>query len=358
MPRWIRKNIPPATVRVNKLAQPRKRTLLSTFNQNCNHFSIFQVEAIAERIYREQFRSPAQVMNEMKQKLRDKQRRVKYQKNEIRKLQRKIEKCNEYKSLSEKLTKMFRNYMINGRIVDGCDGYDHLTSYTLDHLSKMFKSPRACKDKDNSQIIDQVLREFSNKFASCMCDVLKNTDQPASHVVDDCLERFKQLCIPIDAYYPDPLKADDGGGATEMEETSEDSTDDDSPEDDFKSFDTINEFIADPNKDDSSKALSFINLSKIDVTAEDCAKLAEKADKIQAGIKSGTIKAKASTQNPTTSKTDPKGILSIKKKKKPAKKKKKKKNEKCFGKRDIKPQWDIEWGGKFNGTCSTSEKKE
>lgn len=340
MPKIIYKNISAATVHVNKLAQPRNRTLMETFNQNCRRFSIFQIETIANKIYCKQFSTPQQAINEMRQKLFDQKKHVRHQKNEIKKLQKKIEKCNEFNVLASTLTKRLRDYMIKEQNVDVCTENEKLAVSTLDHLSKMFKNPKC--DKSSSDVVDKVLLEFSSKFASFMCSVLESGEQPSTvHSTNDCLEKLKKLCLPIEDYNHVVVKEENESGSEE-----EDGSDDD------YSYHTPTEAMGEI-EDQGRK--SFLTQSKVNITSKECLNLTNKLLKIKNDIDSGAIKPTASKKGDTNVPFDDNENseeLKIKKKKKPKKKKGKKKNEKCFGKRNIKPQWEIEWRDKTEGTCN------
>lgn len=347
MPRWIRKSIPPATVYVRKLAQPRHRILMETFKQNCSHFSIFQIETIANNFYREKFNTPQQAINEMKQKLNDHQNHVRHQTREIKKLKKKIEKCNEFNVLAGKLTKVFREFMIKEQQVDVCSETKQLASFTQDYLSNMFKSAKI--DKNHSDVLDKVIYEFSNKFAWVMFDVtLKNASKPSFiHHADKCLDKLKKLCLPLQEFYPEELSSKVYGEFN--------SQSDESSSDNVLSIGTEEEVEFNDAIAVVRERLSFLTPSKINISPEDCTKLNENLTKVQDAIISGVIKASASKRSVKSLPFDDvDGLAELKgrKKKKNKKKKGKKKNEKCFGKRDIKPQWAIEWREKADeGIC-------
>jgi hypothetical protein len=213
----------------------------------------------------------------------------------------------------------------------------------------LFKNPKC--DKNSSDVVDKVLLEFSNKFASFMCNILER-DQPLPkpHSTDDCLKKLKNLCISIEDYYPHDIEKDNTGDSDD-----ESSDDDDVADEDFKTI-SANDYVL-----ENEGQKSLLTPSMVNITAAECAELNEKLQKIQNDIDSGAVKATASKKGDKTIPMEVGGDLEglkIKKKKKPKKKKGKKKNEKCFGKRDIKPQWEIEWRDKTEGgVCSTNEKK-
>lgn len=287
----------------------------------------------------------------MKQKLRDQKKHVLYQKNEIKKLQKKIEKCNEFNVLASTLTKIFSEYMIKERHVDVCTENQKLAAFTRDHLIKMFKNPKC--DKSSSDLVDKVLDEFSNKFASFMCNVFQSNDQKSTaHPTDDCLEKFKKLCLPIQDYYPHVVVKDESETSDSSSSSSDENDEEhEEGEEEFYSLEGSNGVIVDGGRK------SFLTSSMVNISPDECVKLAENLLKIQNDIESGAIKPTASKKGGTNVPLDNDNMegSKIKKKKKPKKKKGKKKNEKCFGKRNIKPQWAIEWRDKTEETCKKEE---
>lgn len=345
MPRWIRKNISPATVRVQKLAQPRKNALLDTFNKHSKHLSMIKIETLVTRIHDGNFQTPQQALSEMKQKLREKQNKIKRQKCDIRSLQKKIRKCNEFNNLAENLTKTFREFMTKDRRVDvdACDESEILSRFVHNRLSHMFKSPRA--DKNTSDIADSVLLDFSNKIASCMCDILKNTGhhrlQAQDETSDDCVEQLKKLCIPIEDFYPPEILV-----KQEEEEEEEEASD---QETDYESdLETTSSGMHVTFEDKKMDEMSFLKPSQINLTAADCEKLQTELKQIETALNAGTIKRSASAKSAKASANVNDDNISTKSKKKKSKKKKKTKkvNLKCFGNINIKPQWAVEWNSK------------
>lgn len=358
MPKCIRKNISSATVHVQKLAQPKKLTLLETFKTHSKHLSIFKIETLLTKIYDAKFQTPQQAMSEMKQKLREKINKVKRQKSDIRSLQKKIKKCNEFNNLAENLTKTFREFMTRDCRVDACDESEEFSKFVHDRLSHIFKSPRA--NKNNADVVDKVLFQFSDKIASCMNDVLKNTRQQLkSHgdTNDKCIEHFKKLGLSIDDFYPPDLINQE----EEVEEFG--------GEDGDISTATLEQTQVAFEEENKIDELSFLRPSQIVITSEDCERLQEQLKRMEAALSDGSIKRSAS-QKTLKSAKDANSIAAdsmaadsiaadtiagtidgtIKKKKKPKKKKKAKKvNMKCFGNINLKPQWAVEWNSKDSG---------
>lgn len=355
MPKWIRKNISPANVHVQKLAQPRKNMLLDTFKTHSKHLSMIKIETLLTRLYDANFMTPQQAMSEMKQKLCEKQKKVKQQKSDIRRLQKKIKKCNEFNNLAENLTKSFREFMTkNRRVVDACDESEDLSKFVHDRLSHMFKSPRV--DKNTADVVDNVLHEFSNKIASCMRDILKNTShqlQSHSETNDKCLQQFKKLCLPIDDFYPPEILAE-----KESLHQHRDSNDDEETDESDVSTASLEQTQVN-FEDKKLDELSFLRRSQINISPAECEKLQEDIKRIEAALNDGTMKKSASQKSLKTAKDvesaeDTDGTKTKKKKSK-KKKKAKKVNLKCFGNLNPKPQWAVEWNAKDNGNNDDDE---
>jgi hypothetical protein len=338
----VRRNIHPASVLINKLAKPRCHALLETFKAHRHHFHIFQVEALIKKICEYQFQTYQQVMNEIKQKLREKEYHVMMkQKMEIKKMRKKIENCYEFDSLAETLEKSFRHVIMiendgDQCSVQGSEENKKLSQFVHTSLSNVIKCPHDNKNTES------VLLEFSEKFAWCMRDVFKRYAKEHESV---CMDRFKKNCVPIDGYYPFEL-SQESFIFNESDEESENNEYSESVQEDL--IEKIN------------NELSFLRLSQIHITLEECQLVAEKLRRIEVAISKGTMKRSASKKNLNDVKSLQDaglGGLNIKKKKKPKKKKKKGKkiNLKCLGNLNPKPQWAVEWNARSEAIGNNTE---
>lgn len=353
----IRRNISQATIHVEKLARPRSTTLIETFKAHSRHLPIFQVESLTKKICDNKFPTPQQAMSEMIQRLREKEQKVKRQRNEIKKLQNKIKRCNRFNTLTENITKTFREFMIKShhRVdKDQCEEIERISVAIYKRLSHMLKGPRG-GNKNNADVIDKVLLEFSDKFASCICDIIQNTqnDQQKQQQIasDECLKKFKNLYLPIEGGYPSDLVLEIDDSEIESDE---DGKDNDSLKSKQEKTDDKEKEEAEIVDNIQDKPLSFLRLSQLNFTPEECAKLNEELRKVEDAINTGTLKKSASKKSHKSAKSvrsvdeddGPSGSGAKKKKPKKKKKKAKKINLKCLGNLNPKPQWAVEWSSK------------
>lgn len=92
-PRWVKKSIPLASLRVNALSQPKPIYVLDTLTSHLNCLSIAQIENFLSHLFKSDYATPAEAFRDMKQSLKQRRCRVKRQRREIRKLYKRLTKA-------------------------------------------------------------------------------------------------------------------------------------------------------------------------------------------------------------------------------------------------------------------------
>lgn len=72
--------------RLDELAQPKKLHLLSVFEQNLDHFSIFQIENFLNILYHRDYQTPNQAISVIRQKFNQQNKLINLKKHEIKNL--------------------------------------------------------------------------------------------------------------------------------------------------------------------------------------------------------------------------------------------------------------------------------
>jgi hypothetical protein len=209
-------------------------------------------------------------------------------------------------------------------------------------------------NKNSTNTIDKAHIKLADKLAVCVYDYIKNSPNKCQQNLpeSDCLKKFKNLCIPIDSYYPQELtKSEFEIQQEENSLESHDGTDDDEVEE--KEYTSSSDDIKIASNEKVEAKRSFLRPSQINITLEEC-------QEVMGAITDEVQKAserKAQKDGRRTERAEREKVLALEKAAKEAERKVQEKAEAkarkrarrrkgrglCFGNMNPMPQWQVEF---------------
>lgn len=340
---------------LNKLSQPKKLNLITTLKEHRYHLAYNQIENLIQRLNFGDHQTPQEVMQTIMQQLNDSNYKIRQQKCEIKRLKMKIAKSKQFEDVSSQIISKLRQLVQCDRPMDMNEDCKKLADSILPKICQMTSHKVPNKNSTNS--MDKAHIELANKLAVCVYDYIKSSstkNQVNQLDISDCLKRFKNMCIPIEGFYPQELTKSEF--EMKQEETSLEShdgtDDDDSENDELNSFDDVK--IASNEK--ITAKLSFLRPSQINFNVKECqgtmsainAELQKYADK--KGQKDAKRSERAEREKAVAKEKAEKEAERKAQEKEEAKAKKRARRRKgkglCFGNMNPKPQWQVEWKDK------------
>ena len=138
-PILVQKHLLPATVRINKLAQPNKNLLLQNFKDHHHHLKIFQIENFLKHFYDLHYETPKQAVRRMRQEIRDEKMREKYLNSEVKQMKDKIyqEKLKVAEKLVATALGKLKNELLKKKEVQLSDEQEEMSDIILISLCRL-----------------------------------------------------------------------------------------------------------------------------------------------------------------------------------------------------------------------------
>lgn len=349
-PKWIRRNIPPCTAYLNELSQPKKLNLINTLDEHRHHLTFARIENIKKRINFGDHQTPREVMQSLRQQLRDSKYKIKLQKCEIKKLKKKIGKSKQFKDVATELKSKLRQMILCDRALSISEDCHKLAELILPKLCQITGHEVPKKNSTNST--DKALVKLSTKFAYCVLEYLKNSCFRTKKLdASECLRIFKNSCIPIESFYPQELKVDDSQIEDEEQTESDDDVDDEEVEN-MSIYDGSKESIENASSESAAK-LSFLRLSQVNISMDECKqlfdaineateKLNEKKELKDSKRAERNEREKALAQAKAEREAERRAQEKAEAKARRKARRRKGKNA-CFGNLNPRPQWQVEY---------------
>ncbi|KAG5681758.1 hypothetical protein PVAND_011167 [Polypedilum vanderplanki] len=193
-PKLVAKKITSCTAHINTLAQPKKSRVLETLRTHHYHFEFKQVEVLLNYIHSYENQTPEQTLQIIKQRIKDRKRKIKLQKCHIRKLKKnigknvKLQELTFYKFRDLKLTDLLEQKNLNLKTIE---------KLILTRLCQMscYKVP----NEKSKNVVDKAYIKLAKKYALQIQSMQKLSDE------SDCKKKCKNVCFPIQSYHPEIL---------------------------------------------------------------------------------------------------------------------------------------------------------
>lgn len=295
--------------------------VVNTFDDHLKHFSVFQIESCLKKIYRANYKTPSEAFGTMKQATKERCARVQRQKQEMRKLNSKLDEMRQetLRNLCRHISKCFGPFVQLNQPVELSEEAAQYSNVILVQICQMI---RANARRNSEDIIQRLLCNFADKMGFWMAQFIEGSGFKTlrQNAFDDsgCMQKFLKTCqSPLECR----PREDIDEKPSDTEEAAEEA-----PEDDSDTYLSADDEMKAPT--DGGPKLSFLRLSQVKIDPAECQ---------EANARFSSLRAQKGSKK----------AVSIQKKKNRgvnvAKRNAKKPNLDCFGNVNKMPQWEVEW---------------